>query len=89
MDSENFQRKLLEDLSYLRGKFDTAIPNIEKSAENINQILLLHKERLDKTDVELTAIKTKVGIFGGLAGAASSVVITIVISIINHFMFNK
>lgn len=88
MDLER-QNKLLEDVSYLRGRVDTWFPQMEKSAENINQILLLHKESIDQHSRELSAIKAKVGMFGALSGAASSFVLTIILSIINHFLFNK
>lgn len=88
MDIE-LQKKLLEDVSYLRGRFDTIIPQMEKSAETINQILLLHKEIIDGHSTSIAAIKTKVAIFGGLAGAVSSFVLTIILTIINHFMFSK
>jgi hypothetical protein len=88
MDVE-LQKKLLEDVSYLRGRFDTIIPQMEKSAENINQILLLHKEILDGHSTSIATIKTKVALFGALAGALSSFVLTIILGVINHFLFSK
>lgn len=85
MDIET-QRKLLEDISYLRGRFDTAIPAMQKTSENINSILIMHKEKIDNLSEEQTAIKTKVGIFGGMAGLAGGGVVTIIVALIQHFL---
>lgn len=79
-------KKLLEDMSYLRGRFDTAIPEMQKTSENINSILLMHKEKIDRLQDEQTAIKTKVGIFGSLAGIVGGAVISILVAVINSFI---
>lgn len=88
MDQE-LAKKLLEDMSYLRGRFDTAIPEMQKSSENINAILLMHKEKIDRLSEEQTAIKTKVGFFGSLAGVVGGAVISIIVAVINHFLIGK
>lgn len=91
--NEELLKKLLEDVSYMRGRFDAEIPQIkqamEKSAENTNQVLLLQGERLNHVENEMTGIKTKVGIFGALAGGVSSAVISIIVSVITSALNGK
>jgi len=88
MDNQLTQ-KILEELSYLRGRFDTAIPEIQASNKNVNEILLLHKEKLDNLEKEFVMVKTKVGVFGSIAGVIGGAIITIIVSVIQHFMFNS
>lgn len=88
MDQE-LAKKLLEDMSYLRGRFDTAIPEMQRNSENINSILLMHKEKIEKLSEEQTAIKTKVGFFGSIAGVVGGAVISIIVAVINHFLFTR
>lgn len=47
---DQFHQKILEDLSYLRGKFDTEIPAIKTGLQEVNNILNGHNDRLDKIE---------------------------------------
>jgi len=86
MDEHKFN-KLLEDISYMRGRFDTIVPEIQKNAENTNTLLQLHNERITSVEKEQLAFKTKVGVFGAMAGVFGGIVINIVVSLINKKLF--
>lgn len=45
-----FQQKLLEEVSYLRGRFDTEMPNIAKSIDKVSVLIKDHEDRL--SDIE-------------------------------------
>lgn len=78
--------KLLEDISYLRGRFDTIIPEMQKSSSNINTILQLHKEEIDKIKDQQLVFKTKVGVYGALAGIVGGAVVTIIVTLITTYI---
>ena len=86
MDEDKFN-KLLEDISYMRGRFDTIVPEIQKNAENTNTLLQLHNERIASVEKEQLALKAKVGVFGAMAGVFGGIVINIVVSLINKKLF--
>lgn len=83
---ESSLKKLIEDVSYLRGRFDTAIPQMEKASENINSILIMHKEKIERLESEQTAIKTKVAIFGSIAGVLGGALISILVAIVKNYI---
>lgn len=79
--------KLLEDISYLRGRFDTIVPEIQKNSENTNTLLQLHNERLTVVEKEQVYVKTKVGFFGSMAGIVGGIIVSIIINVINKKLF--
>ncbi len=85
MDAQT-QQKLVEDVSYLRGRFDTIIPEMQKSSSNINTILQLHKEEIDKLKDQNLVFKTKVAIFGSIAGFVGGTLISILVAVANKFI---
>ncbi len=64
--------KLLEDVSYMRGKMDATFENIEKNNEKVSEILLDHGTRLGSLETQAGKISTKVGIIGGIFGAVAT-----------------
>ena len=86
MEDQKINR-LLEDISYLRGRFDTIVPEIQKNSENTNTLLQLHNERLTAVEKEQVFIKTKVGIFGSMAGVIGGIIVSIIINVINKILF--
>lgn len=69
-------QKLSEDISYLRGRFDTAIPLMEQSARDIQSILKSQDERLGKVEKKQENINTKVGVISASGAIVVSAVIT-------------
>jgi len=86
MDEHKFN-KLLEDISYLRGRFDTVVPEIQKNSENTNTLLQLHNERITNVEKEQLAFKAKVGVFGAMAGVFGGIIINVVVNLINKRLF--
>lgn len=67
-------QKLSEDVSYLRGRFDTAIPMMQKSAEDINNILKGHEEKLDALSKVQSNMQGRMVVLGSIAGAVVSII---------------
>lgn len=86
MDDQKINR-LLEDMAYLRGRFDTIVPEIQKNSENTNTLLQLHNERITSIEKDQVFIKTKVGIFGSMAGVIGGIIVSIIINVINKKLF--
>ncbi len=66
-------QKLSEDVSYLRGRFDTAIPMMQQSAEDIRTILKSQEERIGGIEQEQSVLKGKVLAIGGIISIAGTV----------------
>lgn len=87
--SPELQRQLIEDVSYLRGRFDSIIPEIQRANSSVNQILILHQEKIDRVEKEQLSFKTKVGVYGSLAGIAGSGIMALIIGVVQHYLFTK
>lgn len=69
MENPNaFMQKLADDVSYLRGKLDATLPQIEKAFSDSSRMIHDHEKRLDDAETFQNTVKTKVGIYGGFAG---------------------
>lgn len=70
MEKEHVEliRGISNDLNYLKGRFDTAIPKMEETSKEIRTMLSDHETRIKNTEVSQENIKTKVAIAGGTAG---------------------
>lgn len=66
--------KLVEDVSYLRGKIDATFPQMEKTSADIKNIIDQHQQRIDKLNNFEIQMKTKVTIYGGIAGFVLGVI---------------
>ncbi len=86
MDDQKMNR-MLEDIAYLRGRFDTIVPEIQKNSENTNLLLQMHNERLSSLEKEQVFIKTKVGFFGSVAGVVGGIIVSLIINLLNKQLF--
>lgn len=68
--------KISSDLSYLRGRFDTIIPELQRSNQGLNTMLDVHSKQISELESDQNFIKGKVVVAGGLAGIILSVAIT-------------
>jgi hypothetical protein len=61
-------QRLSDDMAYMRGKLDEALPEMKKSTETINSILILHSEEIATLKSNQENIKGKVAVAGAVAG---------------------
>jgi hypothetical protein len=87
--NEQNQRKLSDDVSYLRGRFDAMMPMMQSATEKINIILEKQEDRIRIVEESQTGVKTKVGIFGSLAGLGGGALVGILVEVARHYLTNQ
>lgn len=80
-EDHTMQQQMSNDLSYLRGRFDTVIPLIETGITNINTIITAHENKIAAMLIVQENQKVKVSLMGATAGVLLSAVV--------NFLFKK
>lgn len=60
--------QLSNDVSYLRGRFDTIIPQLQKSNDSLDLMLTVHTKQINELEAEQNIMKGKVIVVGSIAG---------------------
>ena len=77
--SYEFQ-KLLEDVSYMRGKMDATFESIEKSNDRVSKLLEKHEFRIGTVEAEQGKTTVKVGIISAIFAAVGTFLMNLLIN---------
>lgn len=84
------QQKFVEDISYMRGQLDATFPAIQALLEKQDKRIQSLETATSNLQAGQASIRTKVAIFGGLAGAAGSSLLALLIAFIkSHLGLNR
>lgn len=57
--------KIHEDLSYLRGRYDTDIPAIRSQLKEINSVVIDHQKKIEKIQNDMAFFRGKITVITG------------------------
>lgn len=79
--------KLSENMSYMRGQFDTALPGIEKSLDKIGVVLEKHDKDIINLQTDNTATKTRITIFSSMGGVLGGAALSFIVGWLKKDIF--
>jgi hypothetical protein len=73
------QNSIAEDIAYLRGRFDTVIPELQETNRKITAMMGTHETRIRDTEIKQESMKATVVTIASVAGFAVTLFVNFLI----------